>query len=121
MALPWQNLAVRMDYEWHWRNYEYAQTLFTDNDGLLSARSDTSRILFLQLSKPSSYSLTVALQYQGIWNDFNIPVYHYTKNVLHSPGHVDLLIRSWCNREEQDDVLEGGLPDQVHRFAVMLC
>jgi len=82
MVLPWQNLAVRMDYEWHWRDYEYAQTLFTDNDGLLSARADTTRILFLQVSKPFPYSLTVALQYQGIWNDSNIPVYHYTKNVF---------------------------------------
>ncbi|NWF73930.1 MAG: tetratricopeptide repeat protein [Nitrospirae bacterium] len=82
MVLPWQNIAVRMDYEWHWRDYQYAQTVFTDNDGRLSARDDTTRILFLQLSKPFPYSMTVALQYQGIWNDSNIPVYDYTKNVV---------------------------------------
>ena len=82
VILPWQNLAVRLDYEVHWRDYEYAQTFFTDNDGLLSARADTSRHLFLQISKSFPHSLTLALQYQGIWNNSNIPVYDYTKNVF---------------------------------------
>ncbi len=82
VLLPWQNLALRLDYEIHWRDYEFAQTVFTDNAGNLSPRSDTSRLLFLQLSKPISRLLTLALQYQGIRNESNIPVYDYTKNVV---------------------------------------
>jgi tetratricopeptide (TPR) repeat protein len=82
VVLPWHNLVARLDYEIHWRDYEFSQTFFTDNAGLLSARADTSKNLFLQISKPFSNFLTVALQYQGIWNDSNIPVYSYTKNVI---------------------------------------
>jgi tetratricopeptide (TPR) repeat protein len=82
VVLPWHNLVMRLDYEIHWRDYKHPQTLFTDDAGLLSARADTSRQLFLQLSKSFPYSLTVALQYQGIWNNSNIPVYDYTKNVF---------------------------------------
>lgn len=82
VVLPWQNIVMRLDYEIHWRDYEYAQTFFTDNAGLLSARFDTSRHLFLQISKPFLHQLTLALQYQGIWNDSNIPVYDYTKNIF---------------------------------------
>jgi tetratricopeptide (TPR) repeat protein len=82
VVLPWQNLLARMDYEIHWRDYQNPQTVFTDNAGLLSPRADTSRHLFVQISKPFPYFLTVALQYQGIWNDSNIPVYNYTKNVF---------------------------------------
>jgi tetratricopeptide (TPR) repeat protein len=82
VVLPWQNVVVRLDYEMHWRDYKYAQTVFLDDSGNLSARSDTERDLFLQISKPLPHRLTVALQYQGIWNDSNIPVYHYSKNIV---------------------------------------
>jgi tetratricopeptide (TPR) repeat protein len=82
VALPWQSLALRIDYEIHWRDYQNAQTFFTDDAGLLSARADTSRYLFLQISKPLFPHMTLALQYQGIWNDSNIPVYSYTKNLF---------------------------------------
>jgi len=82
MVLPWQDLVARMDYEMHWRDYQYAQTFFTDESGNLSARSDTTRELFLQLSKSFPHFVTVALQYQGIWNDSNIPVYTYAKNIV---------------------------------------
>lgn len=82
VLLPWQQLAVRMDYEIHWRDYTYAQTLFADNAGVLSARRDTERDLFVQISKPLADRFSVALQYQRIGNDSNIPVYDYTKNVV---------------------------------------
>jgi tetratricopeptide (TPR) repeat protein len=82
VVLPWQDLVARLDYEIHWRDYEYAQTFFPDSSGLLSARTDTSRNLFVQISKPFPNLMTLALQYQGIWNDSNIPVYNYSKNVF---------------------------------------
>lgn len=82
VALPWQNLAVRIDYEIHWRDYQNAQTFFANDAGLLSARADTSRYLFVQISKPLFPHTTLALQYQGIWNNSNIPVYSYTKNLF---------------------------------------
>lgn len=81
-VLPWQNVALRVDYEVHWRDYTYAQTLFTDRDGNLSPRSDLERDLFVQLSKPLPHRLSVALQYLGVWNSSNVPVYDYTKHVL---------------------------------------
>lgn len=80
--LPWQQVSLRVDYELHWRNYRYAQTLFTDEAGVLNPRADTERNLFVQVSKPLANRLTLALQYQGIWNDSNIPVYNYSKNVV---------------------------------------
>lgn len=82
VALPWQHLAVRVDYEIHWRDYQNVQTFFADEAGFLSARADTSRYLFLQISKPLFPHMTLALQYQGIWNNSNIPVYSYTKNLF---------------------------------------
>jgi tetratricopeptide (TPR) repeat protein len=82
LVLPWQNIVMRLDYEMHWRDYKYAQTVFTDDAGNLSPRSDTERDLFFQISKPLPNRLTVALQYQGVWNNSNIPVYHYAKNIV---------------------------------------
>lgn len=82
VVLPWQKMVVRLDYEMHRRDYKYVQTVFLDNAGQLAARSDTEHDLFLQVTKPLPHRLTVALQYQGIWNNSNIPVYNYTKNVF---------------------------------------
>ena len=29
VVLPWHNVVVRLDYEMHWRDYKYAQTVFS--------------------------------------------------------------------------------------------
>ena len=45
-------------------------------------RYDIEQDIFVQLSKPLPRNLTAALQYQGIRNHSNIPVYDFTKNVF---------------------------------------
>lgn len=82
VALPWQKLSLRMQYDIHWRAYAYPQVLFRDDAGNLSQRYDIEQDIFVQLSRPLPRNLTAALQYQGIRNNSNVPVYDYTKNVF---------------------------------------
>jgi tetratricopeptide (TPR) repeat protein len=82
VALPWQKLALRMQYDIHWRAYDHPQTLFRDDAGNFSQRYDIEHDIFVQLSRPLPRNLTAALQYQGIRNNSNVPVYAYTKNVF---------------------------------------
>jgi tetratricopeptide (TPR) repeat protein len=81
-TLPWYDLSLRLDYEVHWRAYNHAQVIFLDDAGQLSQRRDTEQDIFLQIAKPLPHNLTVALQYQGVMNNSNIPVYNYGKNVF---------------------------------------
>jgi len=81
-SLPWYDMSLRLDYEVHWRAYDHAQTLFADNAGNLSQRRDIEQDLFIQLSKPLPYRLNWAIQYQAVFNQSNIPVYAYNKNVF---------------------------------------
>ncbi len=81
-TLPWYDLSLRLDYEVHWRAYNHAQVIFLDDAGQLSQRRDTEQDIFFQIAKPLPRNLTVALQYQGVMNNSNIPVYNYAKNVF---------------------------------------
>jgi tetratricopeptide (TPR) repeat protein len=80
-TLPWWNLMLRYDYDFHWRAYSNPQTLFVNDQGIRSQRYDKEQIHLLQLIKPLTQSIILTLQYQRIRNDSNIPVYDYTKNV----------------------------------------
>jgi hypothetical protein len=82
VTLPWQKLSLRVQYDIHWRAYSHPQVLFADEAGSLSQRYDIEQDIFVQLSKPLPHNLTAALQYQGIRNHSNIPVYDFTKNVF---------------------------------------
>lgn len=82
VAVPWQNLSLRVQYDIHWRAYSHPQVLFANEAGILSQRYDMEHDLFVQLSRPLLRNLTAALQYQGIRNTSNIPVYDFTKNVF---------------------------------------
>lgn len=81
-TLPWYELSLRLDYEVHWRAYNHTQAIFFDDAGQLSPRRDTEQDIFFQIAKPLPHNLTVALQYQGVMNNSNIPVYNYGKNVF---------------------------------------
>ena len=82
VALPWGQLTLRHDYDVHWRDYKNSQTLFTDEDGMLSRRDDRQQTHLVQLIKPLPNNLTFTAQYQHIKNGSDIPVYDYTKNVF---------------------------------------
>lgn len=81
-TLPWYDVSVRVDYEVHWRAYNHTQVIFLDEGGRLSPRRDTEQDIFIQLARPLFRSLTLALQYQGVLNHSNVPVYGYDKNVF---------------------------------------
>ncbi len=81
-TLPWYDLSLRVDYEVHWRAYNHAQVIFLDDTGELSRRRDTEQDIFVQIARPLSRNVAVALQYQGVLNGSNIPVYAYSKNVF---------------------------------------
>jgi hypothetical protein len=80
--MPWSDVTLRLDYEIHWRAYSNAQVFFADDAGNLTNRQDIEQDLFVQLAKPLPYRLTWAVQYQGVFNHSNIPVYSYSKNVF---------------------------------------
>ena len=81
-TLPGYDLSLRLDYEMHWRAYNYTQVIFLDDAGQLSPRRDTEQDIFFQIAKPLPHNMTVALQYQGVLNSSNISVYNYSKNVF---------------------------------------
>jgi tetratricopeptide (TPR) repeat protein len=81
-TLPWYDLSLRLDYEVHWRAYNHTQVIFSDNAGQLSPRRDTEQDIFFQIAKSLPNNFALALQYQGVLNSSNIPVYHYSKNVF---------------------------------------
>ncbi|HET9962062.1 MAG TPA: tetratricopeptide repeat protein [Nitrospiraceae bacterium] len=81
-SMPWSDVTLRLDYEIHWRAYSNAQVFFADDAGNLTNRQDIEQDLFVQLAKPLPYRLTWAVQYQGVFNHSNIPVYAYSKNVF---------------------------------------
>ncbi len=81
-TLPWYDLSLRLDYEVHWRAYNYTQVIFLDDASQFSPRRDTEQDVFFQIAKALPHNLTVALQYQGVLNNSNIPVYNYSKNVF---------------------------------------
>jgi hypothetical protein len=80
--LPWYGISLRLDYELHWRTYNHTQVIFLDETGEFSRRRDTEQDIFFQIVKPLPNNLSLALQYQGVVNSSNIPVYHYSKNVF---------------------------------------
>jgi tetratricopeptide (TPR) repeat protein len=82
VSLPWQKLSLRVQYDIHWRAYSHPQVLFANEAGVLSQRYDMEHDIFVQLSKPLPRNLAAALQYQGIRNNSNVPVYDYSKNVF---------------------------------------
>lgn len=82
VVLPWYDLNLRLDYEVHWRAYNHVQGIFLDDTGELSARRDIEQDIFCQIAKPLPHNLNLALQYQGVLNSSNIPVYAYSKNVV---------------------------------------
>ncbi|OLB68608.1 MAG: hypothetical protein AUH96_06675 [Nitrospirae bacterium 13_2_20CM_2_61_4] len=81
-TLPWGDTQLRYDYDVHWQKYKNAQTLFVNDDGVLSARDDVVQTHLAQITKPLLQNLTLTAQYQRIRDDSNIPVYDYTKNVF---------------------------------------
>lgn len=82
VTTPWGNVTLRHDYDVYWRDYKNAQSLFTDEDGILSPRDDRQQTHLVQLIKPLPYNLTFTLQYQRIDNRSDIPVYDYSKDVF---------------------------------------
>jgi hypothetical protein len=88
VALPWYQLSVRYDFDVHFRSYKNTQTLFLDESGMLSNRSDVEHNHLLQIMKPLPHNLLLTAQYQRVVNSSNIPVYDYTKNVF-------MLLMTW--------------------------
>ncbi|MGH7233398.1 MAG: tetratricopeptide repeat protein [Nitrospiraceae bacterium] len=82
VALPWRQISLRYDFDVHFRSYKNVQTLFFDESGLFSNRSDVEQNHLLQIIKPLTSDLTFTAQYQRVRNNSNIPVYDYTKNVV---------------------------------------
>lgn len=80
-TLPFTNLIARYDYDFHFRDYKHAQTLFRDFDGQLSARVDTQQTHSAQLIYPITNHWSLTAQYQHIFNKSNVPLYDYVQNV----------------------------------------
>jgi hypothetical protein len=80
-VLPVADLTFRYDYDIHFRDYKYAQTLFTDFAGQLVHRQDVQQTQTAQLIYPLATHWSITAQYQHIRNKSNIPVYDYVQNV----------------------------------------
>ena len=81
-TLPWGDITLRYDYDVHWRAYKNPQSLFLNNEGVLAQRYDIQQTHLVQIAKPLPADLRLTLQYQGIRNGSQIPVYDYSKNVF---------------------------------------
>jgi hypothetical protein len=80
-TLPWGETRLRYDYEVHFRFYDNVNT-FPAAEGDLRRRKDTEQIHFFRIEKPLPNGLTLSVEYQGIFNQSNIAIFNFHRNVF---------------------------------------
>jgi len=80
-TLPWGETRLRYDYEVHFRFYENVNT-FPAAEGDFRKRKDTEQLHFFRIEKPLSNSLTLSVEYQGIFSQSNIAIFNFHRNVF---------------------------------------
>jgi TolA-binding protein len=80
-TLPWWTIRLNGDFDVHLRDYLHKHQIFPVTNPGTVKRFDTEYNFVFTATLPLPYSLSLSAVYQGDWNNSNIDVYTYTRNV----------------------------------------
>lgn len=81
-TLPWLGIRLKYDFDAHLRDYQNVNTFFPIAAPGTVRRRDREYTSVLGAVLPLPYNLSFALEWQRIWDDSNIAVFSYTRNVV---------------------------------------
>jgi hypothetical protein len=81
-TLPWHGIKLRYDFDVHLRNYDHVNTLFPVTAPGTVRRRDREYTSIAGIVIPLPYKLSALIEWQRIWDDSNLDVFRYTRNVV---------------------------------------
>jgi len=81
-TLPWHGIRLKYDFDVHFRNYQHVNTLFPVTAPGTIARKDKEYTSILGAIIPLPHNLNFLLEWQRIWDNSNLAVFSYTRNVV---------------------------------------
>jgi hypothetical protein len=81
-TLPWGEVRLRYDYEIHFRLYPDLQTSLPITSPNTMTRHDTEQLHAFRVEKPLPNGLTLSAEYQGTFNQSNLAVFDFHRNVF---------------------------------------
>jgi tetratricopeptide (TPR) repeat protein len=83
-TLPWGGVRLNYDFDVHLRSYRHNHTTLPPDAPNTTRRSDTEYTHVVSLTVPLPWSLAFVLQYQRTWDESNLDLFSYTRNVVFS-------------------------------------
>jgi hypothetical protein len=80
-TLPWLGIKLKYDFDVHLRGYEHVNTLFPVTAPGTVRRRDREYTSIVGVVIPLPYRLSALIEWQRIWDDSNLDVFRYTRNV----------------------------------------
>jgi tetratricopeptide (TPR) repeat protein len=81
-TLPWFGIRLKYDFDVHLRDYKHENTLFPLDAPRTVKRRDREYTSILGAVLPLPYNMNFALEWQRIWDNSNLDVFTYTRNVV---------------------------------------
>ena len=84
-SLPWWDMRLRFDLDFHWRSYKNKHSLLPTGAGFTKKRSDNEQVYFTSLSKDfviKSLNFTVSMDYLFDHNSSNLAAFDYDRHVV---------------------------------------
>ncbi|HSF01591.1 MAG TPA: hypothetical protein VLA62_01185, partial [Solirubrobacterales bacterium] len=81
-TLPWRGIALRYDYDAHFRSYRYVNSIFPITAPDTVKRSDTEQNHRVGIVVPLPYNLTALAEFQGTVARSNLDVFTFNRNVF---------------------------------------
>lgn len=81
-TLPWGETRLRYDYEVHFRDYPNTQAILPVTAPGTMKRKDTEQLHSFRIEKPLPHDLTLSAEYLGTFNQSNLAVFDFHRNVF---------------------------------------
>ena len=81
-TLPWFDIRLKYDFDVHFRDYLNVNTIFPVAAPGTVKRRDWEYTSLLGIAVPLPYGLTFGLDWQRIWDNSNLDIFSYTRNVV---------------------------------------
>lgn len=81
-TLPWFGIRLKYDFDVHLRDYEHVNTLFPIAAPGTVRRRDREYTSIAGVVIPLPFKLSALVEWQRIWDDSNLDVFRYTRNVV---------------------------------------
>jgi len=81
-TLPWADIRLSYDFEFHYRDYLHRNVVFPDNAPGTRARSDREYTHLARVLVPLPYNLSLSGEFQSTINRSNLAVFSYHRDVF---------------------------------------